>query len=36
MLWLSDVKELKSTANDYSAHKKLIERYKETEKILSQ
>ncbi len=31
MLWLNDVKELKSTVNDYSAHKKLIEKYKETE-----
>lgn len=36
MLWLNNVKELKSTINDYSAHKKLIEKYKETEKTLSQ
>ncbi|MCI8806274.1 MAG: ATP-binding protein [Clostridiales bacterium] len=31
MLWLSDVKELKSTVNDYENHKNLIKKYRETE-----
>lgn len=31
MLWLSDIKELKSTINDYENHKKLMKKYCETE-----
>ena len=31
MLWLGDVKELKSTVNDYENHKNLIKKYRETE-----
>ncbi len=31
MFWLSDVKELKSTVNNYENHKNLIKKYRETE-----
>ena len=30
MLWLSDIKELKSTVNDYENHKNLMKKYRET------
>ena len=31
MLWLSDIKELKGTVNDYENHKNLMKKYRETE-----